>query len=81
MNENEIIMNEEVMEQAVEVVTEPSGINFGKIGFGILAAGAVVALGYNIYKVVKAKKAQKILEAGYVGDVECDDFEGEESEE
>lgn len=81
MNENEIIMNEEVMEQAVEAVAEPSGINFGKIGFGVLAAGAVVALGYKIYKVVKAKKAKEILEAGYVGDVESEDFEDEESEE
>lgn len=61
MNENENIMNEEVMEQAVEAVAEPSGINFGKIGFGILAAGAAVALGYKIYKVIKAKKEKEAL--------------------
>ena len=80
MNE-EIIMNEEVMEQAAEAVTENSGVNFGKIGFGVLVAGAVVALGYKCYKVIKAKKAQKDQEAGEVTQDFEDDFEDEESEE
>lgn len=82
MNENEIIMNEEVMEQAVEAVAEPSGINFGKIGFGVLAAGAAIALGYKIYKVVKAKKEEKeALAADETAPAWEEDFEDEESEE
>lgn len=81
MNENEIIMNEEVMEQAVEAVAEPSGINFGKIGFGVLAAGAAVALGYKIYKIVKAKKAEKeIMSMQGAESAYAEDFEDEESE-
>lgn len=81
MNENEIIMNEEVMEQAVEAVAEPSGINFGKIGFGVLVAGAAVALGYKIYKIVKAKKAEKEAMSQHGTEVTMDeDFEDDESE-
>lgn len=82
MNENEVIMNEEVMEQAVEAVAEPSGINFGKIGFGILAAGAAVALGYKIYKIVKAKKAEKEVMTLHGAEfTQEEDFEDEESAE
>ena len=58
MNENEIIINEEVMEEVIDLVPEKPGVNFGKIGFGILVAGAVAALGYKAFKLVQAKKSK-----------------------
>lgn len=79
--ENNEIMNEEIMEQAVEAVNGNSGVNFGKIGFGVLAVGAAIALGYKVVKIVKEKKAQKAQEA-FEAEI-CDDekdFDFEESE-
>ena len=53
--ENEIIMNEQAIEQAAEVVVSKNGVNWGKIGFTALVAGAVIALGFKVAKTVKAK--------------------------
>lgn len=64
MNENEIIMeNLDVVEDVIEVVPENNGVNFGKVAFGVLVAGAVVALGCKAYKLIKEKKARKLMEA------------------
>lgn len=79
MNENEIIINEEVMDEVMEVIPEKAGANFGKIGFVVLAAGAVAALGYKVYKIVKEKKAQKAQTSEPAAQVI--DFEPEESDE
>lgn len=64
MNENEIIMeNLDVVEDVIEVIPEKKGVNFGKIGIAVLAAGAAGALVYKVVKLIKAKKAQKAQEA------------------
>jgi hypothetical protein len=83
MNENEIIMNENVVDEVMEVIPENTGVNFGKVAFGVLAAGAVVALGYKCYKLIKEKKAKKAQEAECVVTGDVIDFEPdhEESEE
>lgn len=56
--ENEIIMNEETIEQVTEVVASKPGMNWGKMGLGVLAIGAVVALGCRVYQICKAKNAK-----------------------
>lgn len=83
MNENEIIMeNLEVVDEVIEVIPENKGVNFGKIGVAILVTGAVAALGYKCYKLIKEKKAAKgSQEAECVATVETSDFEDEESAE
>lgn len=82
MNENEIIMeNLDTVEDVIELVPEKTGVNFGKIGFAVLAAGAVAALGYKCYKLIKEKKARETKEAECVTTVEAGDFEDEESAE
>lgn len=81
MNETEIIMDENVVDEVMEVIPENTGVNFGKIGLGILAVGAIAALGYKAYKLIKAKKAAKAQEAECVATVEAGDFEDEESAE
>lgn len=73
MANNEIKMNE-VM------------VDFGLIGLVVLGIGAVGALGYGVYKFVKAKKdAKKVQElAKYDGDataIEYQDFEPVETDE
>lgn len=71
MNENEIIMdNLDVVEEVIELVPEKKGVNFGKIGLAVLAAGAVAALGFKCYKLIKAKKAAK---GSQEADCFCDD--------
>lgn len=65
MENVENIMNEEVMDLVAEPTGRHSNVNFGAIGIGVLAAGAIAALGYKIYKTVKAKKA---AESQYVYD-------------
>lgn len=79
--ENEIIMDETVMDEVIEVIPEKTGVSFGKIGIAVLAAGAVVALGYKAYKLIKEKKARDIRDAECVATVEANDFEDEESAE
>ena len=81
MNEKEIIMDEIVMDEVIEVIPEKTGVNFGKVGFVILAAGATAALGYKVYKLIKAKKAAKAQETECVATEEAFDFEDEESAE
>lgn len=80
MENTEIIMNEDVMELAEESVVETSGINFGKIGLGILVVGAVAALGYKCYKLVRAKKAKEADAACCEDNAQDGDFVDEESE-
>lgn len=82
MNENEIIMeNLDTVEEVIELVPEKAGVNFGKIGIAVLAAGAVAALGYKAYKLIKEKKARDMKEAECAATVEPCDFEDENSEE
>lgn len=82
MENQEIIMeNMDVVEDIIEVVPENNGVSFGKVAVGVLVAGAVVALGYKAYKLIKEKKARKIAEAECVATVESGDFEDEESDE
>lgn len=63
MENYEMTMDNGVIEEAAEVVTANSGIDFGKIGVGVLVVGAVSALGYKIYKTIKAKKDKNEQEA------------------
>lgn len=79
MNETEIIMDENIMDEVIEVIPEKTGVNFGKVGFAILAVGAVAALTYKGYKLIKAKKTAKTQEAEYNDVVYAEDFESEES--
>lgn len=82
MNENEIMMeNLDVVEEAIELVPEKPGVRFGKIGFGILVAGAVAALGYKCYKLIKAKKTKGSQEVENLATAEPYDFEDDESAE
>ena len=82
MNENEIIMeNLDTVEEVIELVPEKASVNFGKIGIAVLAAGAIAALGYKAYKLIKEKKAREIKEAECIATVEATDFEDEESAE
>ena len=82
MENNEIIMdNMDVMDEVIEVIPEKPAVNFGKIGFGIAVACAVVALGYKGYKLIKEKKAKEAQAAENVVDVDAEDFEYEESAE
>lgn len=82
MNENEIIMNEDVVNEAMEAIPENAGVNLAAIGVGVLVAGAVAALGYKIYKLVKEKKAREAREADCVATVDpINDFDDEESAE
>lgn len=82
MNENEIIMeNLDTVDEVIELVPEKNGVNFGKIGIAILAAGAVAALGYKCYKLIKAKKTAGSQEVEPLTIVEANDFEDEESAE
>ncbi len=82
MNENEIIIeNLDTVEDVIEVVPEKTGVNFGKVGLAVLAAGAVAALGYKAYKLIKEKKAKKAQEAENVVTGEAFDFENDESAE
>lgn len=80
MENNEIIMDEVMVDEVVEAAVEPAGVDFGKIGLGILVAGAVVALGYQAYRFVKAKKdakkARELAEDDSV--IEVEDFEAVE---
>ena len=79
MENQEIIMeNVDVVEDIIEVVPENNGVSFGKVAFGVLVAGAVAALGYKAYKLIKEKKARKLMEAECAATVEAEDFEGEE---
>lgn len=57
-----IVMNEEVIEQAMEVVSATPKVSWKAFGKGAVVVGAVGALGYGIYKAVdflKSKKAAK----------------------
>ena len=81
MNETEIIMDETVVDEVMEVIPENTGVNFAKVGFGILVVGAAIALGYKGYKLIKEKKARKMQETDCVATVEAEDFEDEESAE
>lgn len=75
MNEKEIIMdNLDTVEDVIELVPEKKGVNFGKIGLAVVVTGAVAALGYKCYKLIKQKKAQNDQEAD-CATVEEDDFE------
>lgn len=82
MNENEIIMeNLDNVGEVVELVPEKAGFDFKKAGLVVLAASAVVALGYKGYKLIKEKRAKKLQEAGNVVTGEVCDFEDDESDE
>lgn len=82
MNENEIIMeNLDVVDEVIELAPEKAGINFGKVGLAVLAAGAVAALGYKAYKLIKAKKEKADQEVENLTIVKATDFEDEESAE
>lgn len=78
MNENEIIMENVDGVEVMELIAEERKVDFGKIGIAVLAAGAVVALGYKCYKLIKEKKAKKALEADYVDVDENEGFEDED---
>lgn len=57
-----IIMNEEVIEQAMEVVSATPKVSWKAFGKGALVVSAIGAAGYGIYKAVdflKNKKAAK----------------------
>jgi uncharacterized membrane protein YebE (DUF533 family) len=73
--------NLDKVEEVIELVPEKPSVNFGKIGFAIVAAGAVAALGYKAYKLIKAKKAKGSQEAECVATVTPIEFEDEESDE
>ena len=77
----EIIMNENVVDEAMEAIPENTGVSFGKIGFAILAVGAVAALGYKGYKLIKEKKARKMREAECVATGNVIDFEPDNNDE
>ena len=80
MNENEIIM--ENVDEVIELVPEKNGVDFGKVGIAILVVGAVAALGYKCYKLIKEKKATKgSQEADCVTAAEDYDFANDESAE
>lgn len=51
---DEIIMNEQVTE--VIAAKKPS-VNWGKAGVAAIVVGALGAIGYGVYHVVKSKKA------------------------
>lgn len=65
--ENEIMVNEEVMENATEVVTTESGNGFKTlvgIGLTVLAGVVVYKVGKKVIAKVKAKKEQaKMIKA------------------
>ena len=76
MNEKEIIMNElDTVEDVIELVPEKKGVNIGKIGLAVVVTGAVAALGYKCYKLIKAKKANKAQEDECVTASYDEDFE------
>lgn len=82
MNENEIIMeNAEVVEDIIEVIPEKKGVDFGKIGLGVLVVGGAVVLGYKVYKLIKAKKTQTSQGIENSELVDSNDFHIVESEE
>lgn len=82
MENNEIMMDEVMVDEVVEAAAEPAGVNFAAIGLGVLAVGAAVALGFQVYKFVKAKKdAKKAREIAEESTVECQDFEPVETDE
>lgn len=59
MTNPEIKMNDVAVEEVAAVVAEPSEVDFGMIGLVLLGVCAVGALGYQAYKFVKAKNAEK----------------------
>lgn len=82
MNENEIIMeNLDVVEDVIVLGPEKKSVNFGKVGLAVLAAGAVAALGYKCYKLIKQKKAKGSQEEDCFYATDATDFEGVESAE
>ena len=85
MEENKV--TEEIVEKAVEVVTEDAGNIVEKAGmsFGAKAGivGGVLVVGVGIYaltKYIKNKKAEKDVEAPEMEVVEADKFEEESVE-
>ena len=83
--ENTMNINiEETVDQAMEVITETTKVNWKKFGVGALVVGAVAAAGYGIYRFATSKKAKEEAEPEYLIDnveVAKNDFLEEESEE
>ena len=87
MNTMETINNievNEVVEQAMEVVSATPKISWKKFGVGALVVGAVGAAGYGIYRFVSSKKnkgEEQACESVDNVEIAKRDFLDEESEE
>lgn len=81
MNEKEIIMeNLDTVDTVIEMVPEKVGFNWKKAGLVGLVVVAAAALGYEVYKVVEKKKADKAQASNHFAIVEASDFEEETAE-
>ena len=71
--------NEIMMDEMTEVISESPRVDVKKLGIGVLAVGAVVALGVAGYKLVKAKMdAKKAAENEVIGIGDSEDMEADD---